>query len=222
MREEFDSLGKVLVPDDKLWGAQTQRSIDNFKIGAPGSIPMELIHSYAILKKATAYANYELSSLSKEKKELIEVACDDIYSGKYDDHFPLVIWQTGSGTQTNMNINEVIANLVKQNSGFIIHPNDDVNMSQSSNDTFPTAMHIAAYKMIVDKLLPSLEKLKLSLNRKSESFIDIVKIGRTHLMDATPLTLGQEFTTYVTQIDYGIKAIKNTLSHLVALQLELV
>ena len=214
MREEFDSLGKVLVPDDKLWGAQTQRSIDNFKIGAPGSIPMELIHSYAILKKAAAYANYELSSLSKEKKELIEVACDDIYSGKYDDHFPLVIWQTGSGTQTNMNINEVISNLVKQNSGFIIHPNDDVNMSQSSNDTFPTAMHIAAYKMIVDKLLPSLEKLKLSLNRKSESFIDIVKIGRTHLMDATPLTLGQEFATYVTQIDYGIKAIKNSLSHL--------
>jgi len=214
MREEFDSLGKVLVPDDKLWGAQTQRSIENFKIGVSGSMPTELINSYAILKKATAYANYELSSLSKEKKELIEVACDEIQSGKYNDHFPLVIWQTGSGTQTNMNVNEVIANLVKQNSGFMIHPNDDVNMSQSSNDTFPTAMHIAAYKMIVDKLLPALEKLKLSLNRKSESFNDIVKIGRTHLMDATPLTLGQEFSTYVSQIDYGIKAIKNTLSHL--------
>ena len=214
MREEFDSLGKVLVPDDKLWGAQTQRSIENFKIGVSGSMPIELINSYAILKKATAYANYELSSLSKEKKELIEVACDEIQSGKYNDHFPLVIWQTGSGTQTNMNVNEVIANLVKQNSGFMIHPNDDVNMSQSSNDTFPTAMHIAAYKMIVDKLLPALEKLKLSLNRKSESFNDIVKIGRTHLMDATPLTLGQEFSTYVSQIDYGIKAIKNTLSHL--------
>ena len=214
MREEFDSLGKVLVPEDKLWGAQTQRSIENFKIGPSGSMPIELIYAYAILKKAAAFANHELSSLSKEKKEVIEIACNDIQEGKYDDHFPLVVWQTGSGTQTNMNINEVIANLVKKSCGFVIHPNDDVNMSQSSNDTFPTAMHIAGYKMIINRMLPSLEKLKLALSRKSESFVDVVKIGRTHLMDATPLTLGQEFATYMSQVDQGIKSLKNTLDHL--------
>jgi len=214
MREEFDSLGKVLVPQDKLWGAQTQRSIENFKIGNEGSMPIELVYAYAILKKSAAHANYELSNLSKEKKEVIEAACNDIQEGKYNAHFPLVVWQTGSGTQTNMNINEVISNIVKQNCGFMVHPNDDVNMSQSSNDTFPTAMHIAAYKMIVDKMLPSLEKLKLALQRKSDSFSEIVKIGRTHLMDATPLTLGQEFSAYVSQVDHGIRAIKNTLMHL--------
>ncbi|MBE37826.1 MAG: fumarate hydratase, class II [Flavobacteriales bacterium] len=214
MREEFDSLGKVLVPEDKLWGAQTQRSIENFKIGPSGSMPIEIIKSYAILKKAAAYANSELSNLSKEKKEVIEIACNQIESGDYDDHFPLVIWQTGSGTQTNMNVNEVISNLVKKNCGFSVHPNDDVNMSQSSNDTFPTAMHIAAYKMIINKTLPSLEKLKLALFRKSELFTNIVKIGRTHLMDATPITVGQEFAAYVTQLDNGIKALKNTLEHL--------
>ena len=214
MREEFDSLGKVLVPQDKLWGAQTQRSIDNFKIGSMGSMPIAIIKAYAILKKAAAYANHELASLSKEKKELIEMACDQIASGEYDSHFPLVVWQTGSGTQTNMNVNEVIANLVKKNSGFTVHPNDDVNMSQSSNDTFPTAMHIASYKILINHVIPSLEKLKLSFFRKAESFNDIVKIGRTHLMDATPITLGQEFSTYVTQIDYGIKTLKHTLLHL--------
>ena len=214
MREEFDSLGKVLVPDDKLWGAQTQRSIDNFKIGFPASMPIEIIKAYAVLKKSAAYANCELSSLSEEKKEVIEVACNQIESGDYDDHFPLVIWQTGSGTQTNMNVNEVIANLVKQNCGFNIHPNDDVNMSQSSNDTFPTAMHISSYKMIISQTIPALEKLKLAFFRKVELFNDVVKIGRTHLMDATPVTVGQEFSTYVTQLDNGIKALKNTLDHL--------
>ena len=214
MREEFDSLGKVLVPNDKLWGAQTQRSIDNFKIGNPGSMPIEIVRAYSILKKSAAYANHELSSLSKEKKELIEIACNQIESGEYDNHFPLVVWQTGSGTQTNMNVNEVIANLVKKNSGFTIHPNDDVNMSQSSNDTFPTAMHIAAYKMIIHETLPALEKLRLAFVRKSDSFSDIVKIGRTHLMDATPITLGQEFSTYALQIEYGIKSLKSSLEHL--------
>ena len=214
MREEFDSLGKVMVASDKLWGAQTQRSIENFKIGLPASMPIEIIRAYAILKKSAAYANCELSSLSKEKQELIEVACDQIESGEFDEHFPLVIWQTGSGTQTNMNVNEVISNLVKQNHGIQLHPNDDVNQSQSSNDTFPTAMHIAAYTIIIKKTLPALEKLKLAFLRKSELFADVVKIGRTHLMDATPLTLGQEFSGYVSQIDHGINALKNSLDHL--------
>ena len=217
MREEFDSLGKVLVPKDKLWGAQTQRSIDNFKIGEASSMPIEIIQAYAVLKKAAAHANHELSILSKDKKEVIEVACNQIESGDYDDHFPLVIWQTGSGTQTNMNINEVISNLVKKNCGFTVHPNDDVNKSQSSNDTFPTAMHIAAYKMIINKTLPALEKLKLAFSRKSQLFSDVVKIGRTHLMDATPITLGQEFSAYVSQMEHGIKALKNSLEHLVIL-----
>ena len=214
MREEFDSLGKILVPNDKLWGAQTQRSVNNFQIGEPFSMPIEIIRAYAILKKSAAYANNELSCLSNEKKEIIELACNQIEAGEFDDHFPLVIWQTGSGTQTNMNINEVIANLVKKNCGITVHPNDDVNKSQSSNDTFPTAMHIAAYKIIVNKVLPALEKLKLSFYRKSELFSDIVKIGRTHLMDATPLTLGQEFSCYVSQLDFGIKALKSSLQHL--------
>ena len=214
MREEFDSLGKVLVPSDKLWGAQTQRSIANFQIGEQGSMPIEIIQAYAVLKKATAHANNKLSNLSKEKKELIEWACDQILSGQYNTHFPLVIWQTGSGTQTNMNINEVISNLIKQNSGIHTHPNDDVNKSQSSNDTFPTAMHISAYKIIITKTLPALEKLKLAFSRKSEEFSEIIKIGRTHLMDATPLTLGQEFSTYVSQLEHGISALKNTLGHL--------
>ena len=217
MREEYDSLGKVLVPETKLWGAQTQRSINNFKIGDPSSMPIEIIKAYAILKKAAAFANYELSAISKEKKELIEMACNMIEAGELDEHFPLVIWQTGSGTQTNMNLNEVISNVVKKNSGISIHPNDDVNKSQSSNDTFPTAMHIAAYKIIISHILPSLEKLKLSLIRKSKEFSDIVKIGRTHLMDATPLTLGQEFSCYASQIDFGIKAIKNSLNHMLIL-----
>ena len=214
MREEFDSLGKVIVPTDKLWGAQTQRSIQNFKIGKSASMPIEIIRAYAVLKRAAAFANCELSNLSKEKKELIEVACDQITSGEYDSHFPLVVWQTGSGTQTNMNVNEVISNLVYKNSGFNIHPNDDVNKSQSSNDTFPTAMHIAAYHKIITHTLPALERLKLAFDRKSNQFSDIVKIGRTHLMDATPLTLGQEFSAFVEQLDYGIKALKNTFSHL--------
>ena len=207
----------MLVPETKLWGAQTQRSINNFKIGDPSSMPIEIIKAYAILKKAAAFANYELSVISKEKKELIEMACNMIEAGELDEHFPLVIWQTGSGTQTNMNLNEVISNVVKKNSGISIHPNDDVNKSQSSNDTFPTAMHIAAYKIIISHILPSLEKLKLSLIRKSKEFSDIVKIGRTHLMDATPLTLGQEFSCYASQIDFGIKAIKNSLNHMLIL-----
>ncbi|MDC0189483.1 class II fumarate hydratase [Flavobacteriales bacterium] len=217
MREEFDSLGKVLVPDNKMWGAQTQRSIDNFKIGPAGSMPIEMIRAYAVLKKAAANANCNLSDLSKDKKELIELACDQILSGQYDEHFPLVVWQTGSGTQTNMNINEVISNIARNNSGFQIHPNDDVNKSQSSNDTFPTAMHIAAYKKIINHTLPALEKLKLALTRKAEVFSDVVKIGRTHLMDATPLTLGQEFFTYVSQLEFGIKSLKNSLEHLAIL-----
>ena len=217
MREEFDSLGKVLVPENKMWGAQTQRSVDNFKIGPAGSMPIEIIRAYAVLKKAAANANCTLSDLSKDKKELIELACDQILSGQYDEHFPLVVWQTGSGTQTNMNINEVISNIARKNSGFQIHPNDDVNKSQSSNDTFPTAMHIAAYKKIINHTLPALEKLKLALTRKAKVFSDIVKIGRTHLMDATPLTLGQEFSTYVSQLEFGIKSLKNSLEHLAIL-----
>ena len=219
MREEFDSLGKVLVPQDKLWGAQTQRSISNFNIGDAASMPIEIIRAYAILKKSAAYANYELSSLSQEKKEVIEIACNQIESGEYDNHFPLVIWQTGSGTQTNMNVNEVISNLVKKNCGFSVHPNDDVNKSQSSNDTFPTGMHIAAYDKIVSQTLTGVRKLREALHAKAEAFAKVVKIGRTHLMDATPLTLGQEFSGYVSQLDHGMKALENTLPHLSELAL---
>ena len=225
-RIEKDTMGEVKVPSDKLWGAQTERSRNNFKIGAPASMPKEVIYGFAYLKKAAAYANCELGVLSQEKRDLIAKVCDEILEKKLDDQFPLVIWQTGSGTQSNMNVNEVIANRAQQLVGRkigegekILLPNDDVNKSQSSNDTFPTGMHIAAYKMVTECTLPGLEKLKETLQRKSQDFKDVVKIGRTHLMDATPLTLGQEFSGYVSQVEHGIKALKNTLVHLSELAL---
>ena len=219
-RIEHDTMGDVQVPSDKFWGAQTERSRNNFKIGPESSMPHEIIEAFAILKKAAAYANCELGVLSEEKRDMISKVCDEILEGKLNDQFPLVIWQTGSGTQSNMNMNEVISNKAHVNNGGIlgekseIHPNDDVNKSQSSNDTFPTAMHIAAYKKVVEHTLPAVEKLRNTLNSKSENFQNIVKIGRTHLMDATPLTLGQEFSGYVAQLDYAMKAITNTLDHL--------
>lgn len=225
-RIEKDTMGEVKVPSDKLWGAQTERSRNNFKIGEPASMPKEVIYGFAYLKKAAAYANCELGVLSEEKRDLIAKVCDEILEGKLDDQFPLVIWQTGSGTQSNMNVNEVIANRAQQLAGRkigegekVLQPNDDVNKSQSSNDTFPTGMHIAAYKMVVEVTLPGLEKLRDTLQKKSEAFKNVVKIGRTHLMDATPLTLGQEFSGYVSQIEHGIKALKNTLAHLSELAL---
>ena len=225
-RIEKDTMGEVKVPADKLWGAQTERSRNNFKIGAPASMPKEVIYGFAYLKKAAAYANCELGVLSQEKRDLIAKVCDEILEGKLDDQFPLVIWQTGSGTQSNMNVNEVIANCAQLLAGRkigegekVLQPNDDVNKSQSSNDTFPTGMHIAAYKVVVETTIPGLEKLKNTLQKKSEAFKDVVKIGRTHLMDATPLTLGQEFSGYVSQIEHGIKALKNTLAHLSELAL---
>ena len=225
-RIEKDTMGEVKVPSDKLWGAQTERSRNNFKIGEPASMPREVIYGFAYLKKAAAYANCELGVLSQEKRDLIAKVCDEILEGKLDDQFPLVIWQTGSGTQSNMNVNEVIANRAQQLAGRkigegekVLQPNDDVNKSQSSNDTFPTGMHIAAYKMVVEVNLPGLEKLRDTLQKKSEAFKNVVKIGRTHLMDATPLTLGQEFSGYVSQIEHGIKALKNTLAHLSELAL---
>jgi fumarate hydratase class II len=224
-RTEKDTMGPIEVPADKYWGAQTQRSVENFKIGEAASMPKEIIWAFAILKKAAALSNFELGVLPKEKCELISKVCDEILEGKLDDQFPLVIWQTGSGTQSNMNLNEVIANRAHVLNGgilgekTIIHPNDDVNKSQSSNDTFPTAMSIAGYKMIVDVTIPGAEKLKNTLAEKSKAFKDIVKTGRTHLMDATPLTLGQEFSAYVSQIEHGIKAIKNTLPHMAELAL---
>lgn len=225
-RIEKDTMGEVKVPSDKLWGAQTERSRNNFKIGEPASMPKEVIYGFAYLKKAAAYANYELGVLSQEKRDLIAKVCNEILEGKLDDQFPLVIWQTGSGTQSNMNVNEVIANRAQQLAGRkigegekVLQPNDDVNKSQSSNDTFPTGMHIAAYKMVVEVTLPGLEKLRDTLQKKSEAFKGVVKIGRTHLMDATPLTLGQEFSGYVSQIEHGIKALKNTLAHLSELAL---
>ena len=225
-RIEKDTMGEVKVPADKLWGAQTERSRNNFKIGVPASMPKEVIYGFAYLKKAAAYANFELGVLSQEKRDLIAKVCDEILEGKLDDQFPLVIWQTGSGTQSNMNVNEVIANRAQLLAGRkigegekVLQPNDDVNKSQSSNDTFPTGMHIAAYKMVVETTIPGLEKLKNTLQKKSEAFKDVVKIGRTHLMDATPLTLGQEFSGYVSQIEHGIKALKNTLAHLSELAL---
>ena len=225
-RIEKDTMGEVKVPADKLWGAQTERSRNNFKIGAPASMPKEVIYGFAYLKKAAAYANFELGVLSQEKRDLIAKVCDEILEGKLDDQFPLVIWQTGSGTQSNMNVKEVIANRAQLLAGRkigegekVLQPNDDVNKSQSSNDTFPTGMHIAAYKMVVETTIPGLEKLKNTLQKKSEAFKDVVKIGRTHLMDATPLTLGQEFSGYVSQIEHGIKALKNTLAHLSELAL---
>lgn len=217
-RIEKDTLGEVQVPSDKYWGAQTERSRKNFKIGSEGSMPMEIIYAYAHLKKAAAQTNADLGKLSKEKTELISKVCDEILTKKLDDQFPLVIWQTGSGTQTNMNINEVIANRAHVLKGGkltdeikIIHPNDDVNKSQSSNDTFPTAMHIATYQMIHTITLPGIVKLRDSLIQKSTDFKNIIKIGRTHLMDATPLSLGQEFSGYVQQLNNGIRSINNVL-----------
>jgi fumarate hydratase class II len=225
-RIEKDTMGNVEVPADKYWGAQTQRSKNNFKIGEQGSMPIEIIRAFAYLKKAAAMANNELGVLADEKKSLIAQACDEILDGKLDDNFPLVIWQTGSGTQSNMNMNEVVANRAHVLNGGklgegqqIIHPNDDVNKSQSSNDTFPTAMHIAAYKVIVEITIPGLELLRNTLAAKAETFKDVVKTGRTHLMDATPLTLGQEFSGYVSQLDHGLIALKNTMPHLTELAL---
>jgi len=220
-RIEKDTMGDVKVPSDKLWGAQTERSKNNFKIGPPGSMPLEIIYGFAYLKKAAAFTNCELGVLPVEKRDYIAQVCDEILAGKLDDQFPLVIWQTGSGTQSNMNLNEVIANRAHQLAGKTIgegektlQPNDDVNKSQSSNDTFPTGMHIAAYKKIAEVTLPGVKKLRNSLKKKSVEFKDVVKIGRTHFMDATPLTLGQEFSGYVAQLDYGIRALENTLPHL--------
>jgi fumarate hydratase class II len=213
-------MGDVQVPSDKFWGAQTERSRNNFKIGPEGSMPHEIIEAFAYLKKAAAFTNAELGVLPAEKRDMIAKVCDEILEGKLNDQFPLVIWQTGSGTQSNMNMNEVISNKAHVNNGGVlgekseIHPNDDVNKSQSSNDTYPTAMHIAAYKKVVEHTLPAVELLRNTLHEKAESFKNIVKIGRTHLMDATPLTLGQEFSGYVAQLDYAMKAITNTLDHL--------
>ena len=224
-RTEKDTMGPIEVPADKYWGAQTQRSIENFRIGDPASMPKEIIQAFAILKKAAALANFDLGVLSKEKMDLIVKVCDEIIAGKLDDQFPLVVWQTGSGTQSNMNVNEVIANRAHVLNGgvlgekTIIHPNDDVNKSQSSNDTFPTAMSIAAYHRVITTTLPGVEKLKNTLWQKVEVFKDIAKTGRTHLMDATPLTLGQEFSGYASQLDHAIIAIKNTLPHLAELAL---
>ena len=225
-RIEKDTMGEVKVPADKLWGAQTERSRNNFKIGTPASMPLEVVYGFAYLKKAAAYTNCELGVLVEEKRDLIAQACDEILDGKHDDQFPLVIWQTGSGTQSNMNVNEVIANRAHQIAGKIIgegektiQPNDDVNKSQSSNDTFPTGMHIAAYKKVVETTIPGIIQLRNTLHKKSLEFKDCVKIGRTHLMDATPLTLGQEFSGYVSQLDHGVIALENTLKHLSELAL---
>jgi fumarate hydratase class II len=226
-RIEKDTMGEVKVPADAYYGAQTQRSIDNFRIAQDiNKMPKEIIRAFAYLKKAAALANQEAGVLPGEKAELIARVSDEILQGKLDDYFPLVVWQTGSGTQSNMNVNEVIAYRAHVLNGGkltdkekILQPNDDVNKSQSSNDTFPTAMHIAAYKMLVEITLPGIEKLRDTLARKSEEFMKVVKIGRTHFMDATPLTLGQEFSGYVSQLDHGLRAIKNTLPHLAELAL---
>jgi fumarate hydratase class II len=213
-------MGEVRVPAERYWGAQTQRSSENFKIGGQ-TMPKEVIHAFAILKKAAALANADLGVLAAEKAAAIAAVCDEILAGKLENEFPLVVWQTGSGTQSNMNVNEVIANRAHVLKGGSlsdekkwIHPNDDVNKSQSSNDTFPTAMHIAAYKMVVEHTIPKIEKLRHTLAEKSKAYWDVVKIGRTHLMDATPLTLGMELSGYVAQLDYGLKALRNTLEHL--------
>ena len=225
-RIEKDTMGNVEVPADKYWGAQTERSRNNFKIGAAASMPLEIVYGFAYLKKAAAFTNCKLDVLSEEKRDLIAHVCDEILEGKHDDQFPLVIWQTGSGTQSNMNVNEVIANRAHEIAGKIIgegdktiQPNDDVNKSQSSNDTFPTGMHIAAYKKIIETTIPGVEQLRDTFKAKSEAFKEVVKIGRTHLMDATPLTLGQEFSGYVAQLNFGLKALKNSLAHLSQLAL---
>ncbi|AXG74470.1 class II fumarate hydratase [Flavobacterium arcticum] len=220
-RIEKDTMGEVKVPADKYWGAQTERSRNNFKIGASASMPKEIVEGFAYLKKAAAYANHDLGVLPVEKRDAIAQVCDEILAGKLTDQFPLVIWQTGSGTQSNMNVNEVVANRAQVLAGHkigegepVLKANDDVNKSQSSNDTFPTGMHIAAYKMVIETTIPGVEQLRDTLKAKSEAFMNVVKIGRTHLMDATPLTLGQEFSGYVAQLNYGLKALKNTLAHL--------
>jgi len=219
-RIEKDTMGEVKVPADKYWAAQTERSRNNFKIGPAASMPKEIIYAFGYLKKAAAYANADLGVLSAEKRDLISAACDEIIAGKLDDQFPLVIWQTGSGTQSNMNVNEVVSNRAlvlaggKLGEKSPVHPNDDVNKSQSSNDTYPTALSIAAYTKLVTHTIPAAEKLQKALAAKAEEFKDVIKIGRTHLQDATPLTLGQEFSGYAAQVQYGINAIKATLGHL--------
>jgi len=225
-RIEKDTMGSVKVPADKYWGAQTERSRNNFKIGSAASMPLEIVYGFAYLKKAAAFTNTELGVLDAGKRDLIATVCDEILEGKLDDQFPLVVWQTGSGTQSNMNVNEVIANRAHEISGKIIgegektiQPNDDVNKSQSSNDTFPTGMHIACYKKIVETTIPGIEQLRNTLQKKSEDFKDVVKIGRTHLMDATPLTLGQEFSGYVAQLNFALNALRNSLEHLSQLAL---
>ncbi len=225
-RIEHDTMGEVQVPEEKYWGAQTERSRNNFKIGSPASMPIEVVHAFGYLKKAAAQTNASLGVLSQEKADLISRACDEVIAGMHDEEFPLVVWQTGSGTQSNMNMNEVVSNRAHVlNGGQLsdseksIHPNDDVNKSQSSNDTYPTAMHIAAYKMIVGTTIPGVEKLRHTLQEKSEAFMNVVKIGRTHLMDATPLTLGQEFSGYVSQLNHGLKSLNNCLDHLSELAL---
>ena len=220
-RIEKDTIGEVKVPANRLWGAQTERSKNNFKIGPSGSMPTEIVYAFAIIKKAAALTNHQKGILDKDKLDVISQVCDEILEGKLDNEFPLVVWQTGSGTQTNMNINEVIANRAHQILGNklgegerLISPNDDVNKSQSSNDTFPTAMHIATYKLIVENTIPALENLKSSISKKVNEFKSIIKIGRTHLMDATPITLGQEFSAYESQLEHGINSLKNSLNHL--------
>ena len=219
-RVESDTLGEVKIPENSLWGPQTQRSINNFKIGQPGSMPTEIIHSFAILKKSCAISNNELMNLEKKKMKLIIEVCDEILQNKHNEEFPLVIWQTGSGTQTNMNVNEVISNRANILSGKslidskYIKANDEINMSQSSNDTFPTATNIAVTKLIYEKLIPSIESFIKILNKKVKEFSKDIKIGRTHMMDATPISLGQEFSGYESQMKHGLKALKNTLKHL--------
>lgn len=226
-RIEKDTMGEVKVPADKYWGAQTERSRNNFKIGDSKQLmPIEIVRGFAYLKKAAAHTNCELGVLDTEKRDLISKVCDEILDGKLDDQFPLVVWQTGSGTQSNMNTNEVISNRAHVIAGNklgegkpMIHPNDDVNKSQSSNDTFPTGMHIASYKMVVETTIPGVEQLRNTLDRIAKEFMGVVKIGRTHLMDATPLTVGQEFSGFVSQLDHGLKALRNTLPHLAELAL---
>ena len=225
-RIEKDTIGEIQVESTKYWGAQTERSRNNFKIGPPASMPLEIVHAFAVLKKAAAITNFQLGVLEEGKKDLIAKVCDEILDNQLNDEFPLVVWQTGSGTQSNMNVNEVIANRAHVlNGGSLeegnstLKANDDVNKSQSSNDTFPTAMHIAAYKLIIEKTIPGITALRQTLEKKALKFKEVVKIGRTHLMDATPLTLGQEFSGYVSQIDHGLKALNNTMEHLSELAL---